>query len=139
VSHCAQQIRDWFVTSLTGVSGLPTPWEGYPRQIAPATSACIVTSAAETIQRQTMDTQPIDARQLTVLVVLVAASIDGGDALCLLAEEALAGAASFPGKTFELIEREYQENVETDRGYVSVTITYNAIYYVARNDVETFK
>lgn len=139
MSHASQQIRDWFVTKLTNVSGLPSAVEGYPRQIAAGTTATIVSCANELVQRVTMDDPPTDERQLAVLVIVIAASLDAADALSLLAEEALAVATGFPGKTFEMSQREYQENVETDRDYVSITITYTATYYVARNNVESFK
>ena len=139
MSHASQQIRDWFVTKLTNVSGLPSAVEGYPRQVAAGTTATIVSCANELVQRVTMDDPPTDERQLAVLVIVIAASLDAADALSLLAEEVLAVATGFPGKTFEMSQREYQENVETDRDYVSITITYTATYYVARNNVESFK
>lgn len=139
MSHCAQQIRDWFVTALTGVSGLPAAREGIPRQVAAGTTACVVTSTGEAVARATIDDPAIDQRDLNVQVIVIAGSLDAADALCLKAEEALAAAASFPGKNFEPVQREYQENIDTDRDYVSVTVTYTATYFAARNDLETFK
>lgn len=139
MSHASQQIRDWFITKLTGVGGLPNAAEGYPRQFAAGTTACVVTSAGETIQRVTIEDPPIDERNHTVTVAVLASTLDAADALSLIVEETLAAATGFPGKTFELIERNYEENVESDRNYVSVSIGYSAIYYVARNDVESFK
>ena len=35
--------------------------------------------------------------------------------------------------------KQEKENREGDRDYVSLTLTYTARYYVARNDVETFQ
>lgn len=139
MSHCAQQIRAWFVTSLTGVSGLPTAHAGYVAQVAAGASSCTVTTTIEEIQPATMHTPPIDTRRLEVEVLLKAATLDAVDALGLAAEEALAAATGFPGKEFEPQRREYQENVETDRVSVSLTITYAATYDAARNDLETFK
>lgn len=139
MSHASQQIRDWFVTKLTGVGGLPGAVEGYPRQIAAGATACVVTCGTELIQRTTLHEPPIDSRDLAVLVVVIAGTLDAADALSLIVEETLAAATGFPGKDFELAQREYQENVDTDRDYVAVVITYNAAYYVVRTDVETFK
>ena len=137
MSHAAKQIRDWFVSKLTGVSGLPAARSGRPAQIAAGTRACYVTHGAETVEPLTMHNPREDERQLPVLVVLVAESLDAADALSVLAEEAIANGTSYPATEPALESREYAEEVETDRVVVSITLTYTAPYSVASNDVET--
>lgn len=139
MSHAATQIRDWFKAACTGVSGLPTATEGTPRQIASNTDACLVRTTTETIERGTVNEPPIDTRDLTVEVVLVAGTFAEVDTLSVLAEEAIANKAAFPGDDFGFVQREYDENREGDRDYVSLTLTYVARYAVLRNDVETLK
>lgn len=136
MSHAAKQIRAWFVTSLTGVGGLPTARAGRPPQIAAGASACYVTHGAETITPMTIHDPRQDDRSLAVQVVLVAASLDAADALSVLAEEAIEAATGAPAEV-SLESREYDEEVETDRVVVSITLTYAATYIVAANDVET--
>jgi hypothetical protein len=137
MSHAAKQIRDWFLTELTGVTGLPTPKAAPVRQFAGGTNAVYVLCVAESLERVTMTGTAIDDRNLTVQVVLVSDSFDAVDVLSVLAEENIASGTGFPGKTFDLVQRDYESNVETDRDYVSVSLTYAAIYAVYRNDVET--
>lgn len=137
MSHAATQIRDWFKTACTGVSGLPTCTEGTPRQIQSNTDACFVRTTSGTVERITEHEPPIDGHELTVEVVVLGNTFSEADGLSLLAEEAIANKASFPGDSFEFVQREYEENTDTDRAYVSVTLTYVARYSVARNDVET--
>lgn len=139
MSHAATQIRDWFKAACTGVSGLPTCTEGTPRQIASNTDACFVRTAGEALEVSDIHSPPADERTLTVEVVLVANTFTEVDGLSVLAEEAIANKASFPGEFFAPTQREYEENRESDRDYVSLTLTYVARYYVARNDVETFQ
>ena len=139
MSHAATQIRDWFKAACTGVSGLPTCTEGTPRQIASNTDACFVRTTTETIDVASIHSPASDERTLTVEVVLVANTFAEADTLSVLAEEAIANKAAFPGKSFDLVGRQYEEDTETDRTYVSVTLAYVARYYVARNDVETFQ
>lgn len=137
MSHAATQVRDWFKAACTGVSGLPTCTEGTPRQIASNTDACFVRTTSGAVERITEHEPPIDAHELTVEVVVLGNTFSEADGLSLLAEEAIANKASFPGDSFEFVQREYEENTDTDRAYVSVTLTYVARYSVARNDVET--
>lgn len=138
MSHCSQQIRDWFVTTLTGVGGLPTAREGTPRQVASNTTACIVTTRTETIEQLTQNTTARDQRDLEVDVILIAGSLDAADALSVLAEHAIAGSITYPGADLVVTQREYDENIDTDRDYVSVTLSYLARYFTARNDVDSF-
>lgn len=139
MSHAATQIRDWFKAACTGVSGLPPATEGTPRQIASNTDACFVRTTTETIDVASIHSPASDERTLTVEVVLVANTFTEADTLSVLAEEAIANKAAFPGEFFAPVQREYEENREGDRDYVSLTLTYTARYYVARNDVETFQ
>lgn len=137
MSHAATQIRDWFKAACTGVSGLPTATEGTPRQIASNTDACFVRTTTSAVERITEHEPPIDGHELTVEVVVLGNTFTEADGLSVLAEEAIANKAAFPGDSFEFVQREYEENTDTDRAYVSVTLTYVARYSVARNDVET--
>lgn len=139
MSHAATQIRDWFKAACTGVSGLPTCTEGTPRQIQGNTDACFVRTTIETLEPVSVHSPAVDDRQLIVEVGLIAGTFTEADTLSVLAEEAIANKAAFPGKSFDLVGRQYEEDTETDRTYVSVTLAYVARYYVARNDVETFQ
>jgi hypothetical protein len=139
MSHAAKQIRDWFKGACTGVAGLPNATEGTPRQIPENTDACYVRTTTEEILRQTSHTPALDQRTLTVLVTLIANTHTEVDALSVLAEEAIEAEPAYPGGTFEPLSREYEENNETDRAYVALTLTYAAVYSVARNDVETIE
>lgn len=139
MSHAAKQIRDWFLAELTGVTGLPTPKAAPVRQFAIGANAVYVLCVSESLDRTTITGTVIDDRNLTVQVVLVSDSFDAADALSVLAEENIADGVGFPGKMFDLIQRDYESNVETDRDYVSVSLTYQTNYFVYRNDVETFK
>jgi len=138
MSHVSQQIRAWFVNTLSGVSGFPTASNGYPAQIAAGTEACVVTTTTEDLRGSTIHTPPIDERRLEVLVVLAGASLDAADALSVTAEETIANAASYPGKALDLVARAYSENVDTNRVAVTLVLTYAATSDVRRNDVETF-
>lgn len=137
MSHAATQIRAWFKAACTGVSGLPTCTEGTPRQITSNTDACFVRTTTSAVERITEHEPPIDGHELTVEVVVLGNTFSEADGLSVLAEEAIANKATFPGDSFEFVQREYEENTDTDRAYVSVTLTYVARYSVARNDVET--
>lgn len=137
MSHAAKQIRDWFITACTGVSGLPTPTEGAPRQIASNTDSCFVRTTSEEVEPA--DVHASQERTLAVQVVVVGNTFTESDAMSLAAEEAIAAATGFPGTDWRLERRDYDENTETDRAYVSVVLSYVARYYVARNDVETFE
>jgi hypothetical protein len=139
MSHASQQIRDWFVTKLTGVTGLPNAVEGMPRQIAIDAKACVVTSQSEEILRETLHPSPIEQRRHLIAVVLLAASLDAVDAMSVAAEEAIHAATGYPGNSLDLLDRTYSEDTQTDRSVVSVTLQYEALYFVARGDVETFK
>lgn len=139
MSHAATQIRDWFKAACTGVSGLPTPTEGSPRQLASNTDSCFVRTTSDTVETIDVHTPASDQHTLSIEVGLIANTFTEVDALSVLAEEAIASASSFPGKTFTFASREYEENTETDRAYVSLTLSYQATYFVARNDVETFQ
>lgn len=136
MSHAAKQVRDWFKTACTGVVGLPSASEGTPRQIVAGTDYCFVRSTNESVDDA--DIHIGQERRLTIEVVLIGNTFTEADTMSVLAEEAIANAAAFPGKTLQLVQREYEENLETDRAYVSVTMSYVALYFVARNDVETF-
>jgi len=137
MSHGAKQIRDWFKAACTGVAGLPACAEGTPRQIEVGTDACFVRTTSSVVERITEHEPPIDAHDLTVEVVVVGNTFTEADGLSVLAEEAIADEPAFPGDSFDFVQREYEENTDTDRAYVSVTLTYVAKFSVARNDVET--
>lgn len=139
MSHAATQIRDWFKAACTGVSGLPTCTEGTPRQIASNTDACFVRTTSEALEVSSVHSPASDERNITIEIVLIAGTYTEVDTLSVLAEEAIANKASFPGEFFAPVQREYEENRDGDRDYVSLTLTYVARYYVARNDVETFQ
>ena len=140
MSHAAKQIRDWFITSLDAVAGLPTPTEGEPRQIPDDTDACFVRTTNESVELITLTlSQAATERALTVEVGLVAGTYTEVDALSVFAEEGLELAAGFPGKGFVLQSRSYDRNIETNRDYVGLTLTYEASYYVELADVETFQ
>lgn len=139
MSHAATQIRAWFKAACTGVSGLPTCTEGTPRQIADNTDACFVRTTAEAVEPATFNVSPIDTRELTVQIVVVAGTYAEADALSLLAEEAIDAKSPTIGDSIGLVQREYEEGRDTDRDYVSVTLTYAVRYSVASGDVETLK
>lgn len=135
MSHAAKQLRDWFIAACAGVSGLPAASSGTPRQIAPGADACIVRTTSDSVQ--SLDIGISDEHELGIEVELIAATFDDVDVLSVLAEEAIAAKASFPSESWQLTARTYTENRETDRPYVSLTLTYSARYLVARTDVET--
>lgn len=135
MSHAAKQIRDWFVAACTSVGGLPNATSGTPKQIAPGAEACIVRTTSDSVQPLDIGTK--DEHELGVEVELISSTFDGVDDLSALAEEAIANKASFPSESFQLTSRSYTENGDSDRPYVSLTLTYSARYLVARNDVET--
>ena len=138
MSHAATQIRSWFITNLTGVSGLPTPTQGHPRQIASNVDACVVTSTTEIIQPHTIHDPRTDVRELAIQVICIAGSLAEVDVLSMAAEEAIEGATFITGADLIFQSRDYDENIDTDRDYVSVTLNYSARYFVARNNVDTF-
>ena len=107
MSHAATQIRDWFKAACTGVSGLPTCTEGTPRQIQSNTDACFVRTTSETLEPVSVHSPAVDDRQLTVEVGLIAGTFTEADTLSVLAEEAIANKAAFPGKSFDLVGRQY--------------------------------
>lgn len=139
MSHAAKQIRDWVIGACTGVSSLPDATEGSPRQVASNTTACFVRTSNETIVSVDVHAPTSDERVLDVEVGLIAGTYTAVDALSVLAEEAIANEASFPGANLRMVRREYEENRDTDRDYVSLILSYEAVYYCARNDVETFQ
>lgn len=135
MSHAATQIRDWFKAACTSVVGLPDATVGLPRQIASNTEACYVRTTIDAVDSTTLN--QIDTHEIAVQVSVVAATYDAADALSLLAEESIAAKSPTIGDAIVFVQREYEENRETDRDYVSVTLTYAVRYAVARGDVET--
>lgn len=140
MSHASKQIRDWFIASCTGVVGLPNAREGSPRQLPANVDACFVRTTGESCERITISlNELIDERTLAVEVGLIANTHTEVDAYSVLAEEAIAASGTYPGKELRLTSRAYEENYETDRNYVGLTLAYEALYYVEDIDVETFK
>lgn len=139
MSHAATQIRAWFKAACTGVSGLPTAAEGTPRQIASNTDYCFVRTTTDAVEAMTADTSEIDGHEMTVEVVLVANTYTEVDGLSVLAEEAIANKSPTIGDEIRFVQREYEEDRNTDRDYVSLTLSYAVRFAVARNDVETLK
>lgn len=133
MSHAATQIRDQIVAALTGVSGLPTPVVGRPRQLAEATEKLIIEPISETITTDTIHAGPWQARELIINVIAVAATYDAVDAMSLLIEEAISAVECKP----QLTERTYERDAETYKDVVGVALAYTALYGVASNDVET--
>jgi hypothetical protein len=136
MSHAAAQIRDWFKAACTGVPGLPTATEGTPRQIESNTDACFVRTTLDAVSESSLS--EIDIHEITVEVTVVGNTFTEADGLCLLAEEAIAAKSPTIGDAIVFVQREYTENRDTDRDYVSVSLTYAVRYSVARGDVETF-
>lgn len=139
MSHAATQIRDWFKAACTGVSGLPSATEGTPRQIASNTDACFVRTTTDAVEPITADLSEIDGHEMVVEVVLIASTFTEVDTLSVLAEEAIANKSPTIGDEIRFVQREYEENRDTDRDYVSLTLSYSVRYAVARDDVETLK
>ena len=137
MSHAATQVRDWFKAACTGVSGLPTCTEGTPRQIESNTDACFVRTTLDTVSESSLS--DIDIHDIAVEVTVVGNTFSEADSLSLLAEEAIAAKTPTIGDAIAFVQREYTENRDTDRDYVSVTLTYAVRYSVARGDVETLK
>lgn len=135
MSHAAKQIRDWFVSACTSVTGLPNAVSGTPRQLAAGAEACIVRTTSDSVQPLDIGTK--DEHELGIEVDLISDTFDGVDTLSVLAEEAIANKASFPSESWQLTGRSYAENRDTDRPYVSLILTYSVRYMVSRNDVET--
>lgn len=136
MSHCAKQIRDWVKTSLTGVSGLPTPVIGVPRQFAKGAEYVAVRSLDEPITIETIG--DLEARTHNLEIIAISNSYDEVDAMSLLIEERLQAATGFPGKMLTMSARRYDEDKTTDRDYVSVTLELAAVYHVDSDDLETF-
>ena len=138
--HAAQSIREWFVTTCTGVVGLPNATSGIPRQAKAGVDACYIIPGLEQVEGVTVSLNDvIDKRTLQIDVVLVASSFTEVDGFSVLAEEKIATATAFPGKGITLAQRQYEQIVEGDRSYVSLILTYEAEYYVEDTDVETFR
>lgn len=137
MSHAAKQIRDWFVATLGGLSGFPDVHAGAVAQTAAGAEICTVSHAVEAVARSTVHAPGIDQRDLDVVVTIVASSLNNVDAHSAAAEAAIATTVGSPAGKVELVSREYQESVDTDRVVVSLTLNYIATYDVARSDVET--
>jgi hypothetical protein len=139
MSHASKQIRDWFIAACTGVAGLPNAEESAPSQIGVEVDACYITTPNETLEQVGINSPPVDLRVLTVNVGLLAGTYSEVDQLSLLAEHAIFNKAAYPGKDLIFVQREYEENTDTDRAYVSLVLTYSARYFVARNAVDSFQ
>lgn len=135
MAHGAKQIRDWFVTALTGYGSLPTINVGAVRQVAAAPVVHI-----------TMGTEEIEAsdvhigldRLLGVDINIVAATYDAIDALCVDIEKGVAlSATAFPGRDLTLVAREYSEDTETELTLVECVLRYAAEYTTDDDDPET--
>lgn len=133
MSHAATTIRGQFVTALTGVTGLPTPVVGMPRQIAEATAAVVIEPRSEEVTIDSIVGPAFQRRELTIVVAAFSTTYDAADAMSLLIEEALQGITCKP----QLRGRIYDRNAETIRDGVGVALTYAVQYGATANDIET--